>query len=170
MVLPESLILDSYERVDKIFRHILVFYDLTVLGVVDIIYLLTFIVIDDRRSIYCGIYVFVVVMRTKGNDTREVDEQAKYHSRSKYDKITEQHQETELVFAILVFSAEEILSKSLFIDGFYLLCRGSCLTGYLARRFFLSYFFLLLDRLFAGGLFARLSLFYRIVFSIGLCI
>ena len=109
-------------------------------------------------------------MRTKCDDSRKVDEQAKYHGHSKRDKIAEQHQKAELVFAILVFSAEELLSKSLLIDGFYLPCRGSCLTGYLARRFFLSHFFLLPDRLFAGGLFARLSLFYRIVFSIGLCI
>ena len=60
MVLPEGLVLNSNERVYKIFRHVFIFDYLTVFGIEDIIYLLAFVIVDYRGSINHSIDILII--------------------------------------------------------------------------------------------------------------
>ena len=74
VVLPEGLIFDGNERVDEIFRHVLVFDDLAVFSIEDVVYLFSLVVVYDRSGSYLGIDILVIVFRSRRNDGACIDD------------------------------------------------------------------------------------------------
>ena len=73
MVLPEGLVLNSNERVYKIFRHVFIFDYLTVFGIEDIIYLLAFVIVDYRGSINHSIDILIIIFRSDSDDGKRIN-------------------------------------------------------------------------------------------------
>ena len=101
MVLPECLVFYSDESVYKVFRHVLILDDLTVLSIENIVYLFAFIVINGRGCIYGGINVLVVVLRSDRYYGKRVDQSCHNTDKTDSDQIGKELKETELVFLIL---------------------------------------------------------------------
>ena len=97
MVFPEGLIFYGNKRVDKIFRHFIVFYDFSVLGVKDAVDFFAFIVIYHGGSIYRSIDILRVNVRGKGDAPERVDHEAEYKCDSKQDKIAEKLEYAEYI-------------------------------------------------------------------------
>jgi len=100
VVLPEGLVFDRDERIDKIFRHIFIFDDLAVFRIEDVVDLLALIVKDNRRGLYSRIDVFVVILRSKSYYRKEVDESGRDKYKTDSNDISEQLGKAETVFAV----------------------------------------------------------------------
>ena len=103
MMFPESLILYGNERVDKVFRHVFIFDNLTILSIEDVVYLFSLVIVYYRGCINMRIDILVVVLRSKSYNGKDNQETCQNTNYSKISNVKDKLSKTENIWLVLYF-------------------------------------------------------------------